>query len=218
MKDRSVEEKILSASIRCFERYGMRRATMEDIARSAGVSRKTVYRYFATKNDLIAAFIEREALRVVESASAQLTLTLASDVLVATAEFLLLEQSFASPIYSLFIEPDQAIPTLGLLGRHQARIRILGRYWTPVLDELARRHALRTDVPRSELFQWVMFIHSTLLTSAGRISADSEQVTIEMLRRYLGPAVVCSEPVQRSPASSGGRDRGDDVTQSLHTR
>ena len=197
-----VEEEILNASIQCFERFGIRRATMEDIARSAGVSRKTVYRYFATKNELIAAFVEREALQAVESARARLTLAHPPDLLVATAEFTLLEESLSSPNYHLFVDPDQVIPTLDLLGRHQARVRILGRYWTPVLDELARFGALRTDVPRSELFQWIMFVHLTLLTTSGRIGIRGEQVTIEMLRRYLGPAVVCVEPVQHRASLS----------------
>jgi AcrR family transcriptional regulator len=202
MKDRSVEEKILSASTSCFERFGMRRATMEDIAQSAGVSRKTVYRYFATKNELIAAVIEREALDVVESALTRLTLTHPSDVLVATAEFTLLQEAMASPRYHLFVDPDQALPTLDLLVRHQSRVRILGRYWTPVLDELDRRKALRTDVPRSELFQWIMFVHLTLLTSSGRIGIGGEQVTVETLRRYLGPSVVAAAELTEATSLS----------------
>ena len=202
MKDGRVEEKILNASISCFERFGMRRATMEDIAQSAGVSRKTVYRYFATKNELIAAFVERETLHVVESALKRLTLTHPSDVLVATAEFNLLREALASPSYHLFVDPDQVVPTLDLLGRHQNRVRILGRYWTPVLDELDRRKVLRTDVPRSELFQWIMFIHLTLLTSSGRVGVGGEQVTIEMLRRYLGPSVVAAAEIRHATSFS----------------
>jgi AcrR family transcriptional regulator len=202
MKDGSVEENILSASIGCFERFGMRRATMEDIAQAAGVSRKTVYRYFATKNELIGAFVERETLRVVESARSQLILTHPSDVLVATAEFTLLREALASPHYHLFVDPDQAGPTLDLLGRHRTRVRILGRYWTPVLDELDRRKALRTDVPRPELFQWIMFVHLTLLTTSGRIGIGGEQVTIEMLRRYFGPSVVAAAGVQHPTSFS----------------
>lgn len=201
MKD-DVEAKILNASVDCFERFGIRRATMEDIAQATGVSRKTVYRHFATKNELIAALVEREAIQVVESALARLTLTHKPDMLVAAAEFALLEEAFSSPRYHLFVEPDQAIPTLDLLRNHQTRVRILGRYWTPVLDELARRGALRTDVPRSELFEWIMFVHVTLLTSAGSIGVGGERVTVETLRRYLSPAVVAPAEVSHGAVLS----------------
>ena len=201
MKD-NVEAKILNASVDCFERFGIRRATMEDIAQTAGVSRKTVYRHFANKSELIAALVERETIQVVELALARLTLTHQPDMLVAAAEFALLEEALSSPRYHLFVQPDQAIPTLDLLRRHQTRARILGRYWTPVLDELARREALRTDVPRSELFEWIVFVHVTLLTSAGSIGVGGERVTVETLRRYLSPAVVATADVCQSTVLS----------------
>lgn len=52
------EIKIIEASLNCFTRYGVRKASMNDVARTAGVSRQTVYDLFAGKNGLIRALIE----------------------------------------------------------------------------------------------------------------------------------------------------------------
>jgi AcrR family transcriptional regulator len=53
-------EKILDAAVVEFERHGLRRVALDDVARRAGVSRTTIYRRFANKDELVAAVVERE--------------------------------------------------------------------------------------------------------------------------------------------------------------
>ena len=59
-KSSPTTETILDAAIVEFEQHGFRRVALEDVARRAGVSRTTIYRRFANKDELIAAVIERE--------------------------------------------------------------------------------------------------------------------------------------------------------------
>ncbi|HEU5475234.1 MAG TPA: TetR family transcriptional regulator [Actinophytocola sp.] len=54
---------ILHAAVRTFENVGIRRATVEDIARAAGLGRATVYRRFPQKADLIRAALLHELRR-----------------------------------------------------------------------------------------------------------------------------------------------------------
>jgi AcrR family transcriptional regulator len=51
---------ILDAALLEFERHGVRRVALDDVARRAGVSRTTIYRRFANRDELVAAVIERE--------------------------------------------------------------------------------------------------------------------------------------------------------------
>ena len=46
-------DKILSAAIELFRQYGFKTITMDDIARRAGVSKKTLYLHFANKNEVV---------------------------------------------------------------------------------------------------------------------------------------------------------------------
>jgi TetR/AcrR family transcriptional regulator, cholesterol catabolism regulator len=46
-------EKILEAARDQFSRYGVRSVTMEDLARSVGISKKTIYQEFEDKKDLV---------------------------------------------------------------------------------------------------------------------------------------------------------------------
>jgi len=51
---------ILDAGVIEFERHGFRRVALDDVARRAGVSRMTIYRRFANRDDLVTAVIDRE--------------------------------------------------------------------------------------------------------------------------------------------------------------
>jgi AcrR family transcriptional regulator len=65
-------EAILDAAVVEFERHGVRRVAMEDVARRAGVSRTTIYRRFSNKDDLVAAVVERENVALFADIAAEL--------------------------------------------------------------------------------------------------------------------------------------------------
>ena len=51
---------ILDAAVVEFEQHGLRRVALDDVARRARVSRTTIYRRFAGRDELVAAVIDRE--------------------------------------------------------------------------------------------------------------------------------------------------------------
>ena len=51
------QKKIIESAIAVFSRYGIRRTTVGDIARQAGISRQTLYVSYANKEDIAAAAI-----------------------------------------------------------------------------------------------------------------------------------------------------------------
>ena len=65
-------EAILDAAVVEFERHGLRRVALEDVARRAGVSRTTIYRRFANKDELVAAVVERENVALFADIAAEL--------------------------------------------------------------------------------------------------------------------------------------------------
>jgi len=54
------KEQILQSAKELFEKYGIKKTTMNEIAQNAGVTKKTVYSYFESKADLINCFIQQE--------------------------------------------------------------------------------------------------------------------------------------------------------------
>ncbi|GGW39717.1 TetR/AcrR family transcriptional regulator [Streptomyces griseoloalbus] len=62
-QDDEVTVRLLDAAYEQFCRMGIKRSTMADVARRAGVSRITVYRRFATKEKLVEQVVRREFRR-----------------------------------------------------------------------------------------------------------------------------------------------------------
>ncbi len=63
----ATEERILRAASEQVEDFGLRRFTIDDVARRVGVSRVTIYRYFPKKNRLIEALVLWEMRRFLEA-------------------------------------------------------------------------------------------------------------------------------------------------------
>nr|WP_199256621.1 TetR/AcrR family transcriptional regulator [Mycolicibacterium mengxianglii] len=63
---------ILDAAVAEFERHGFRRVALDDVARRAKVSRTTIYRRFANRDELVAAVIDRENAALCADIAAEL--------------------------------------------------------------------------------------------------------------------------------------------------
>jgi TetR/AcrR family transcriptional regulator, repressor for uid operon len=55
--------RILDAAERCFAQTGFHKATMQDVAGECGMSPGNLYRYFASKDDIVAGMAERDRER-----------------------------------------------------------------------------------------------------------------------------------------------------------
>lgn len=54
------DKQIIEAARKLFNKYGFRKVTMDEIAREANVTKKTVYTYFSSKEELFKYFINEE--------------------------------------------------------------------------------------------------------------------------------------------------------------
>lgn len=63
MTDLPTAERILEKANSLFMQYGLRSVSMDDIAGSLGISKKTIYQYYADKDELVVAVISDELTR-----------------------------------------------------------------------------------------------------------------------------------------------------------
>jgi len=65
-RNRSMEtkERIMLKAQELFMQFGIRSVSMDDIANSLGMSKKTVYQYYADKDELVEAVVERHISEV----------------------------------------------------------------------------------------------------------------------------------------------------------
>ncbi len=57
---KDIRDQIIESAVKIFARYGLRKATMEDIAKANNRAKSSLYHYFSSKEDIFKAVIKRE--------------------------------------------------------------------------------------------------------------------------------------------------------------
>ena len=173
-------DRILDAAGELFARDGLAAVDMKDIARAAGCSRATLYRYFDSRPALYAAFVHREARRVGEQVARR---SAGEDdpqhrLLTALTETLRLVRE----------SPSLAAWFTGTLAGTEAAAS------SEVVSAMAAAFVATLNpgdpVDTGRRARWLVRILTSLLVSPGR-DADEER---SMLEDFVVPALV------RSPA------------------
>ena len=59
-KEEAIRERVILASQRLFQQYGLAKVTMEDVAKAIGKGKSTLYYYYKSKEEIFTAVMERE--------------------------------------------------------------------------------------------------------------------------------------------------------------
>ena len=68
-KKKEVAQRILLAAVKVFDKYGLHKTTMRDIAESAGMSKSSLYYYFRSKKDILSSVVKLESTRLMKKLS-----------------------------------------------------------------------------------------------------------------------------------------------------
>jgi AcrR family transcriptional regulator len=183
-------EQILDAALVQFELAGIRRSTVEDVARRAGVSRITVYRRFPRKELLVAEVVRRETRRVVAAVDAETAAIPGFAERVAESFVVMLRVVRQHPLIRrlLAVEPDDTLRHLTLEG---AGVIALGREYVAGQIRRAQRDGeIRPYDPEPVAEILARLAHSLLLTPAGVIPTSDEGAEREFAREQLVPIVL----------------------------
>lgn len=191
--DDPTTERILDAARDQFGVFGLRRSTVEDVARRAGVGRVTVYRRFDTKNTLVEAVLVRECRRFLRAFDAEVGALPSMEERIVAGFVLALRDARASLIGRLIqLEPETALPFLTTRGGP-----ILG----VIRDYLAASFGRAPDATAvddeegarvAEIF--VRLTVSFLLTPESVVPLDDEGAARDFARRFLAPMVTGPSP------------------------
>jgi TetR/AcrR family transcriptional regulator, repressor for uid operon len=174
---------------------GVRRSTMEDVARRAGVSRITAYRRFATKDALVEQVVRREFRRYFDQflVDIEQAETIADRVVLGFVSAL--QAIRRNPLIGglMSAEPDLIVPSIVGDG---ARTHVTVQRF--VAGQLRREQHAGTisaavDVELvAEL--WTRLSTSFLITPSQVVDLDDEQQLRAVARRFLVPMLDVPAP------------------------
>ena len=184
-------ERILAAAERCIDRHGIRKTTMDDVACEVGLSRPSVYRYFADRDDLLIELITRHArallVRARKSISRQSSLP---DQIVESVLYTA-EHARRDPLTRHCIDPDGT--SLGRRMNASGTTEIIrAEMWDPVLDAAVANSELPPGLPRSDIHLWLGNVTKMVMRGLEDGDGDVRRYR-SILRRFVVPAFASAK-------------------------
>lgn len=175
-------ERILDAAASLFSERGVNATQMGDIAKAAGCSRATLYRYFDNRQAVQLAYVHREARRVGARVTAEIGAIADPGERAVAGVLASLRAVRSDPLLIAWFRPDDAGATLQIAQTSEVIEAIARSLFTaetsPAPDEA------HEDWTR--LARWLTRIIVSLLTVPGRDEAEER----DMLERFIAPLLA----------------------------
>ncbi len=190
-----MSQEILEAARSLYLRLGVRKTTMADIAAEAGLSRATLYRRYATHEQVFLAVLEIESQEMAADAAIQLARV--SDPVDRVVEGVLfcLEQVPLRPLHRHFFSGETALWSADqLLGsdalRRMARALVVHSL-SPHAADASPTHAGDDDAARAvdDLTEWILRLLLSFVAWPSERSASDADDTRRFLRTMLAPTI-----------------------------
>lgn len=177
---------ILDAAERCYERVGVTRSAVNDIADEAKIHRTTVYTYFANRDEILTGVLTREMRPLIERTLGELdgpdfperivTSIVQAHATIRSSRFL-----------SLLFDAESAALTVRVASAsdtfRQRTLDGLARF----IEAARERGEVRDDVPPDAIAAWVMRIVFMLMAE----ERPTDDAAVELLlRTFLVPSIV----------------------------
>lgn len=190
----AARERLVDAAESCLDRFGLAKTTLEDVATEAQVSRATIYRYFANRDELVLAVVLRELDRSHDHSlndfiAGVTTPAEAATAMVESAAYLL-ETIRGNPKLQIFLNREGAAT---VAGASEALFTAIAEQLRPYLEPLQELGVIRPEIDLSEASEWILRSILSLLTVEGPVPRrpDDER---RFLATFLAPALIADAP------------------------
>lgn len=178
-----IQERILDAAFGCFERFGIGKTTMEDVARAAHISRQSVYRHFAGKDDLLDALCCREGVRINQTVRGRITKAMDFAGVLGEALFVIIVEGNRNPLLRQVVD----IPALQAMvtnpGSRAYQLNV--DYWRELMQRARAAGELADDIALDEIVAWLLMMQSVLQRQLAEGAIDEAA-----LRRFINRFTV----------------------------
>ena len=184
---------LIKVAEECFERHGIRRTTMDDIAARAEVSRPTLYRYFGDRESLIRVISQRRAQQFAGTMPQFFAKYDSLPEKLVEGLLYLGGVGRRDQFFGALVDSDTVGEVHQILMDSPSAIDFAQAVWEPVLDEARRRGELSPHVPIPEVYRWLTSVNILLigwLTEDG-MSADHQRLMIDS---FVVPALIAPRP------------------------
>jgi AcrR family transcriptional regulator len=192
--------RILRAAERCIQRYGIHKTTMDDIARETDMSRPSVYRYFADREDLLLALLSEHSRALTERARRFIDQHPSVEDGLVEGLLYLADHGHRDEFARLLVSMDDS--AFGQrLASTDTSATLTGEFWDPFLDAAEGRGELRPGLDRHDVHVWLGHVGLLLMNLLKREPESAPAKLRNLLRSFVVPAFVTA-PRSGKPAKA----------------
>ncbi len=198
-------ERVLAAADGCFQRFGIAKTTMEDVARAAGISRATLYRYFADRESLLTESVRRRARLNMKTARTYFSRQATIEDKIAGGITRNVRQGQRDPLVRLLVSPGEMALAAKVLERSGLASELTRELWHPVLREAQASGEIAADVDIAELCDWIAHLEIMFISQADDTPEGLAWVR-RMAEHFVVPAITprSPQPAPRTGPPPGG--------------
>jgi AcrR family transcriptional regulator len=182
-------ERVLAAADGCFQRFGIAKTTMEDVARAASISRATLYRYFADRESLLTESVRRRARLNMKTARTYFSRRTTIEDKIAGGITRNVRQGKRDPLVRLLVSPEEMALAARLLERSGLASELTRELWHPVLREAQANGEIAADVDIAELCDWIAHLEIMFISQADDTPEGLAWVR-RMVEHFVVPAIT----------------------------
>jgi AcrR family transcriptional regulator len=183
-------ERILAAAERCIDRHGIRKTTMDDVASEVGLSRPSVYRYFADRDDLLVELVARHARVLNDRAHKSMSRQNSLSDQIVEGVISIADNGLRDPLTRYAIDTDGSSLSRRMIASGMSEV-IRAEIWDRYLDAAVASNELPRGLPRSDIHLWLGNLTKMVMRGIEDGDGDLKRYR-SILRRFVAPAFTGS--------------------------
>ncbi|HEY9545336.1 MAG TPA: helix-turn-helix domain-containing protein [Solimonas sp.] len=154
----SPADAIVDAAARCFQRWGIARTRIEDIASEVGIVRPHIYRHFESKEAIVHAVVLREIRHHHRRLGKRFPLRGPAEPLILGCLISGIFDAAKDSDTAFLVETDGASLTARMLASSAAVVAEVSQHWTPLLEYAKQRGELLDGLDIPAATRWLTFL------------------------------------------------------------
>jgi AcrR family transcriptional regulator len=197
---------ILKAAEHCFEYYGFRKTTVDDIAKSAGISRTTVYRFFKDRDALLGALVLNHGEDLMSATRAHVEKFSSFEDILVEGMLFQIEYGHKDLFWQLLVSPEHMDITNRLIISSSAALALTTPVWEPLIAAGQERGEVNADLDVHDGCRWIVLVNVIAFSRNDLVPDDTDGLRA-WIRQFVLPAftigVSGKKPVRSRQRPSG---------------
>lgn len=179
-------ERIIEAAHTCFSRFGFNKTSMEDIAREAGLSRRSVYRHFPDKAHLFREVMAGRTSYYLDEIGRRISEVsgLCSQIEEVARMTIRLVREDPISVATHLNDPDSLARAVTIESRELLRMSM--DVIVPLISQARDRGEVRADLDIERAAEWITrMVFSLTATPSVTFDIEDPEQTAQFIREFL---------------------------------